>query len=1094
MHHPRKITLQKQSRISRMLLFVFIVLALSFIDRPAQQTVAQEEPLPTQPTPTPEDVSLEPTPTVIVETPAPTEEPTAEPTAAADPTEAPTEAPTAEPTPTYEATITVEPTAEVTPTEEPTAEPTTETRTREQRPSSGSSGPSGPIVMPMAPQTFCQFTYRFEAVNAQNIAQYRWDVNGDSVDDYVLTHPTTTVNHTYTAPGTYNIRLICVPQPGFGSNLTVTGQINISPAPINVGFNVTPGTVFSGLPHTLRMVNNSTGSGLSCNWTVRGPAPSTATVFTSTDFEPQFTFTTAQGYGTFEIQLTCTDAASSTAQAQRLVTFNPIAPNATFDLSANVVPVGSSVTVTSRVLAGSGPITRWSWSFDGVIPPVTVDPEPNPDNPAPQTYTITYSTAGTYEITMEYEGPGGSGTETAFVTVFTSFDSVNADFTFEPGPNPFEICFTNTSTGEYNFARWTFSGPSYGPVIVDSMASVVCHTFPGAGNFTVQLYVSFSDSSGLVADSSESKTVTVAAAPVAIFNVSPSTNITLGQTINLDGTPSTGFINTYSWTLNGTPIGTGPTLSSVSLTQLGNNVIRLTVSGPGGTSFTEQIVVVSRPTLSCNITGVFDIVPVPPGNSTFTANVTVTPNVPTNLQYSWTITSPNLATPITGSASTISANLRGAGQGSYLIALDVTDTISGASCSASRTATVTYPALQCDMTVSPALPANVYPLPSNNYTFNAVVGNLVDRTITSYEWSVNGTPVGVSTSSYTRNFTAVGTYVIRYDITASDGSTCFEELTVVVEPFPNPTCIITPPSPAPQYPTGTSYTYTASYGNLFGRTPQPFTWTLNPGAITHTGNTFTFTAPVTPQSYTLTVEGSVDNGDSTFSPCTTTITIDIVPWPNLTCSAISGDAAPVPTNGAGTIVARNYSVSVGGLAGRTPTYTWTVPGATNTPPNNSTFGVNWNPSVAELAPATQNDPISVLVSVTNPDGSTQTCSASRNVAVTFQRLGCNAPSGDLFVVPGETEVYTTNIVNRYNRTLNPIVWELYRETAPGSGIFADLVTTTTQTGTSGSFTYTYPLSSAGYAYQLRYRASALASTNVPFNDSCPTEGVIGIQV
>ncbi|MFQ3673464.1 MAG: PKD domain-containing protein, partial [Aggregatilineales bacterium] len=935
MHHPRKTALQKQPRISHVLLFVFIVLALSFVDRPAQQTVAQEEPLPTQPTPAPEDVSPEPTPTVIVETPAPTEEPTAEPTAAADPTEAPTEAPTAEPTPTYEATITVE----------PTAEPTTETRTREQRPSSGSSGPSGPIVMPMAPQTFCQmnivmlnnnpFTYRFEAVNSQNIAQYRWDVNGDSVDDYVLTHPTTTVNHTYTAPGTYNIRLICVPQPGFGSNLTVTGQINISPAPINVGFNVTPGTVFSGLPHTLRMVNNSTGSGLSCVWTVRG----TEVVFTSTDFEPQFTFTTAQGYGTFEIQLTCTDAASSTAQAQRLVTFNPIAPNATFDLSANVVPVGSSVTVTSRVLPGSGPITRWSWSFDGVIPPVTIDPEPNPDNPAPQTYTITYSTAGTYEITMEYEGPGGSGTETAFVTVFTSFDSVNADFTFEPGPNPFEICFTNTSTGEYNFARWTFSGPSYGPVIVDSMASVVCHTFPGAGNFTVQLYVSFSDSSGLVADSSESKTVTVAAAPVAIFNVSPSTNITLGQTINLDGTPSTGFINTYSWTLNGTPIGTGPTLSSVSLTQLGNNVIRLTVSGPGGTSFTEQIVVVSRPTLSCNITGVFDIVPVPPGNSTFTANVTVTPNVPTNLQYSWTITSPNLATPITGSASTISANLRGAGQGSYLIALDVTDTISGASCSASRTATVTYPALQCDMTVSPALPANVYPLPSNNYTFNAVVGNLVDRTITSYEWSVNGTPVGVSTSSYTRNFTAVGTYVIRYDITASDGSTCFEELTVVVEPFPNPTCIITPPSPAPQYPTGTSYTYTASYGNLFGRTPQPFTWTLNPGAITHTGNTFTFTAPVTPQSYTLTVEGSVDNGDSTFSPCTTTITIDIVPWPNLTCSAISGDAAPVPTNGAGTIVARNYSVSVGGLAGRTPTYTWTVPGATNTPPNSSTFGV-----------------------------------------------------------------------------------------------------------------------------------------------------------
>jgi Tol biopolymer transport system component/PKD repeat protein len=1101
MPRSRKPNFHKQPRIPRVLLLVLIVLALSFIDRPAQHTAAQEEPQAAQPTPTPTEATFTPTPTVIVETaPAPTEEPTTA------PTEAATETPTAEPTPTDEVTPTVEPTAtyEATITIEPTPEATpTEDRGARSGRGSGPSGPSGPIVMPMAAQTFCQmnivmlnnnpFTYRFEAVNAQNIAQYRWDVTGDGVDDYVLNHPTTSVNHTYTAPGTYNIRLICVPQPGFGSNLTVTGQINISPAPITAGFNVTPGTVFNGLPQTLRMVNTSTGSGLTYQWQVIRLSDNQV-VFTSTAFEPEFTFTTTEGYGTFEIRLVCTDSASSTATAQRLVTFNPVAPNATFDLSANVVPVGATVTVTSRVIAGSGPITRWDWDFNGVIPPVTINPEPNPDNPAPQTYSITYTAPGTYSITMSYEGPGGSGTETAFITVFTDFSSVTADFTFEPGPNPFEICFTNTSTGEYNFARWTFSGPSYGPVIVDSMASVVCHTFPSAGNFNVQLYVSYSDSSGLVADSSESKTVTVAAAPVAIFNVSPSTNITLGQTINLDGTPSTGFITTYSWTLNGTPIGTGPTLNNVSLTQLGNNVIRLTVTGPGGTSFTEQIVVVSRPTLACDITGIFDIVPTPPGASTFTANVTVTPNVPANLQYSWTITSPNLATPITGTNSTITADLRAAGQGSYLISLNVTDANSGATCSASRTATVTFPALQCNMTVSPALPPNVYPLPSNNYTFNAVVDNLAGRTITSYEWSVNGTPVGVSTSSYTRNFTAVGTYVIRYDIVASDGSTCFEELTVVVEPFPNPTCIITVPSPAPQYPTGTNYTYTASYGNLFGRTPGPFTWTLNPGSVTGTGNTFTFTAPVTPQSYTLTVEGSVDNGDGTSSPCTATIPIVIEAWPPLTCNAITGDATPIPTNGAGTIVARNYSISVNGLAGRTPIYSWNVPGATNTPPNSSTFGVNWDPNVAELAPATQNDPISVTVTVNNPDGSSDSCTQSRNVAVTFQRLGCNAPSGDLFVVPNETETYTTNIVNRYNRTLDPIVWELYRETAPGSGIFTDLVTTTTQTGTSGSFTYTYPASSAGYAYRLRYRASALPSGTVPFADSCPTDGVIGIQV
>lgn len=111
-------------------------------------------------------------------------------------------------------------------------------------------------------------------------------------------------------------------------------------------------------------------------------------------------------------------------------------PIAEFSGSPTTITVGQAVTFTD--LSSNAPIT-WSWNFgDGN--------GSNQQNP-----THTYSTAGTYPVSLTVSNPAGSDTETksAYILVNAAPTGLAADFTASPvsGPPGTTVTFTDTTTG-----------------------------------------------------------------------------------------------------------------------------------------------------------------------------------------------------------------------------------------------------------------------------------------------------------------------------------------------------------------------------------------------------------------------------------------------------------------------------------------------------------------------------------------------------------------------------------------------------------------------------------------------------------------------
>jgi PKD repeat protein len=124
--------------------------------------------------------------------------------------------------------------------------------------------------------------------------------------------------------------------------------------------------------------------------------------------------------------------------------------------------------------AGSGPIDSYLWTFhEG--PPSSLQ---NPNH--------LYTSAGSYTVTVSATGPGG--TAGPILLTVNVYDPINADFSWlQGGPGPFDVQFTDTSTGAPRVAwSWTFgSSPTLGTSALQHPA----FSFPGAASYQVTLVV-----------------------------------------------------------------------------------------------------------------------------------------------------------------------------------------------------------------------------------------------------------------------------------------------------------------------------------------------------------------------------------------------------------------------------------------------------------------------------------------------------------------------------------------------------------------------------------------------------------------------------
>ena len=98
----------------------------------------------------------------------------------------------------------------------------------------------------------------------------------------------------------------------------------------------------------------------------------------------------------------------------------PAAPTANFSASSTTIVEGESVNFTD--ISGNSP-TSWSWNFTGGTPGTS-----NSQNP-----TITYNTAGTYEVSLTATNAQGSDTETKSGFITVNEPSNRVDHTDPPG-------------------------------------------------------------------------------------------------------------------------------------------------------------------------------------------------------------------------------------------------------------------------------------------------------------------------------------------------------------------------------------------------------------------------------------------------------------------------------------------------------------------------------------------------------------------------------------------------------------------------------------------------------------------------------------
>ncbi len=270
-------------------------------------------------------------------------------------------------------------------------------------------------------------------------------------------------------------------------------------------------------------------------------------------------------------------------QDENDVPYSPTIVNGTFTVNVPAAPTAAfSANVTSGVVPltvaftdlSTGSPTSWAWDFnnDGTTDSTLKNP------------VFTYPAVGTYTVNLTATNSQGSDSEikTDYITVIATPVAPVAAFTANTtsGTAPLTVAFTDASTGTVPLTyQWDFSNDG----TIDATTRNATHTYPTAGNFTVNLTVT-----GPGGTDSEVKTdyITVTeapVAPVAAFSANTTSGVaplTVAFTDTSTGTEPL----TYKWDFNndGAIDSIDPDPEHTYST-VGNYTVNLTVTGPGGT-------------------------------------------------------------------------------------------------------------------------------------------------------------------------------------------------------------------------------------------------------------------------------------------------------------------------------------------------------------------------------------------------------------------------------------------------------------------------------------------------------------------------------
>ncbi|RPH29034.1 MAG: PKD domain-containing protein [Bacteroidales bacterium] len=258
----------------------------------------------------------------------------------------------------------------------------------------------------------------FTDLSTNTPTTWAWSFTGGTPATSTAQNPAVT----YTTAGTYSVSLTATNSAGSDIK-TITGYITAAdPVIVPVAnFSASATSITTG--QSVTFTDLSTNTPTSWSWSFTGGTPAT-----STAQNPAVTYTTA---GTYSVSLTATNSAggdTKTITGYITVADPVVIPIANFSASATSITTGQSVTFTD--LSTNSP-TSWSWSFTGGIPATS----------ALQNPVVTYSTAGTYNVSLTATNVAGNNTKTT--TGYITVSSTNAvpnnhevEDNIEISPNP----------------------------------------------------------------------------------------------------------------------------------------------------------------------------------------------------------------------------------------------------------------------------------------------------------------------------------------------------------------------------------------------------------------------------------------------------------------------------------------------------------------------------------------------------------------------------------------------------------------------------------------------------------------------------------
>lgn len=229
-------------------------------------------------------------------------------------------------------------------------------------------------------------TVSFTDQSTGTITSWAWDFENDGTVDSTQQNPA----HTYTTPGTYEVKL-GVTGPGGTDDQVKTRYITVTEAAPVAEFTATPRSGYP--PLAVTFTDQSVGSVTTWQWDFENDG-----TVDSTSQNPVFSYARE---GIYNVTLTVTGPGGSDTELKTgyiSVATTAGIPRADFSVNRTVVNKYEPVKFTDK---SAGIITVWAWDFnnDGVTDSAAQDP------------VYSYGSAGTYTVNLAVAGPGGSSNE-----------------------------------------------------------------------------------------------------------------------------------------------------------------------------------------------------------------------------------------------------------------------------------------------------------------------------------------------------------------------------------------------------------------------------------------------------------------------------------------------------------------------------------------------------------------------------------------------------------------------------------------------------------------------------------------------------------